>query len=168
MLAQEFPATVQYETRCQSMLDLWEECFKSLYVLCNFQIRVLYPKKLWSDILVKLISMLLIHSESGTDEHCKHFIDALLLHEALKHDLHLSILSTQDRSDIACWWWFARFGDLPVRCIKSIMPSLLTRDKIMYDNWHLWPSTVSIWPRILRMVEFTSTTDWHLNKDQRL
>jgi len=29
--------------------------------------------------------MLLIHSESGTDEHCKHFIDALLLHEACRN-----------------------------------------------------------------------------------
>ncbi len=38
MLAQEFPLSVQYETRCQSMLDLWEECLESLYVLCHFQI----------------------------------------------------------------------------------------------------------------------------------
>jgi hypothetical protein len=29
------------------------------------------------------------------------------------------------------------------------MPSLLTRDKIMYQNWHLRPSTITIWSRIL-------------------
>jgi hypothetical protein len=29
------------------------------------------------------------------------------------------------------------------------MPGLLTRDKIMYQNWHLRPSTVAIWSRIL-------------------
>jgi hypothetical protein len=47
-----------------------------------------------------------------------------LLHEALKHDLCLSILSTHDCLDIACWLWFAGFGNLPVRCIESIMPSI--------------------------------------------
>jgi hypothetical protein len=71
------------------------------------------------------------------------------LTEALKHDLRLSILSTQDCSDIACWLWFAGFGNLPVQCIESIMPSLLTCDKIMYENWHLRPSTVAIRSRIL-------------------
>ncbi len=82
----------------------------------------------------------------GSDQN---FINALLLHEALKHDLCLSILSTHDCSDIACWSWFAGFENMPVRCIESIMPSLLTRDKIMYENWHLRPSTVAIWSRIL-------------------
>ncbi len=77
------------------------------------------------------------------------FINALLLHEALKHDLCLSILSTHDCSDIACRLWFVGFGNLLVRCIESIMPSLLTRDKIMYKNWHLRPSTVVIRSRIL-------------------
>ncbi len=108
------------------------------------------------------------HQQSPKEKTGEHFINTLLLHEALKHDLHLSILSTHDRSDIACWWWFAGFENLPVRCIKSIMPSLLARDKITYENWHLRPSTVAIRSRILWMVEFTSTTDWHLNKDQRL
>jgi hypothetical protein len=79
----------------------------------------------------------------------KHFINALLLHKALKHDLHLSILSTHDCSDIACWWWFACFGGLPVWCIKRIMPSLLTCDRIMYKSWHLRPLTVAIWSCIL-------------------
>jgi hypothetical protein len=89
------------------------------------------------------------HQQSPKEKTSKHFINALLLHEALKHDLHLSILSTRDCSDIACWRWFAGFGNLLVRCIKSIMPSLLTCDKIMYQNWHLRPSTVAIWSRIL-------------------
>jgi len=44
---------------------------------------------------------------------------------------------------------FAGFGNLPVQCIKSVMPNLLTRNKIMYENWHLRPSTVVIWSCIL-------------------
>ncbi len=43
------------------------------------------------------------HQQSPKEKTSKHFINALLLHEALKHGLHLSILSTHDRSDIACW-----------------------------------------------------------------
>jgi hypothetical protein len=35
------------------------------------------------------------------------------------------------------------------------MPSLLTRDKIMYKNWHLRPSIIAIWSGILRTEKLT-------------